>query len=96
MSNAMYKEGEEYVIGQIAMYTGNLFIVDDVAASYVPVGTNCINLRIDNDEGARLLPIIATRQNGKRYVLIPLDDAVDIPTELTETVQMETDSDDPE
>lgn len=93
MSNSMYKEGEEYVIGQIAMHTGNLFIVDDVAATYVPAGTNCVSLDVGSDAGTKLVPIVATRQGGKRYVLIPLDDAIEIPEEHTETVPMETDSD---
>lgn len=89
MREDIYKEGEEFVIAQIAMYTGNLFLVDDVAVRWIPEGTNFVSLNVEEDIGAKLVPIVATRQNGKRYILIPLDDAVDLPSELAERVEIE-------
>lgn len=92
MREDIYKEGEELVIAQIAMHTGNLFLVDDVAIQWLPEGTNAMSLNVEGEGSAKLVPIVATRQGGKRYILIPLDDAIDIPTELTETVEIEKDA----
>jgi len=91
MREDIYKEGEEFVIAQIAMYTGNLFLVDDAAVQWVPEGTNFISLDVEDNIGAKLVPVVATRQGGKRYILIPLDDAIDLPSELSERVVIEKD-----
>jgi hypothetical protein len=89
MTVDIYKEGEENVIAEIAMHTGNLLIVDDVALAGLPAGTNFVSLHVGSVQ-PQWVPVIATRQGGKRYILISIDDAMDMPTQLTEIVPIET------
>lgn len=84
----IFAEGKENIIGHVATDSGSLMIADGIVAAEVTAALGkqfTVDLSCDN---ARL-PIVATKQAGRRFLLIPIDAAEHIPPQGELTVEME-------
>jgi hypothetical protein len=74
--NELFQDGES-IIGYVTLNTGTLLITDGVWSDNLSVSAEeklSIDLGVDNIR----LPVIAAKQGGQRFLLIPLDRGVSV------------------
>lgn len=72
--NELFKDGES-IIGYVTLNTGTLLITDGVWSDNLSVSPE-EKLSIDLGMDSIRLPVIAAKQGGQRFLLIPLDRGV--------------------
>ena len=78
---------KEKVVGHVNIPSGSLLLADGVFENDLPLNTNhslTVDLKLDNVR----VPVYATMQNGRRFLLIPIDAAQPIEDE-NENVEVE-------
>ena len=78
MATDYFIEGKETEVGLVATDSGSLLIADGIAEQDLKTSLNK-RVVIDVQKDNTLLPVIATKQNGRRFLLIPLDAGEPIP-----------------
>ena len=79
---------KEVTLGYVQTHSGSLIIADGIIESEInlnPLSYISVDLNMDN----KAIPIVATRQGGRRYLLIPLENAITMEKESGETVTTE-------
>ena len=79
---------EQQVIGYINTHSGSVALLDGIVESelrFPPDSYVAIDVNLDK----RRIPVIATIQGGRRYLLLPLDAAEPIPAIGLEKVEVE-------
>jgi len=72
---AIFLEKKESIVGYITLNTGTLLLTDGVWVDNIKVSQE-EKLAIDLGTDRIKIPVIATKQNNRRFLLIPLDAAV--------------------
>jgi len=70
----IFAEGTENIVGHIVLNTGTLLLTDGVWIDNIKVSQE-EKLAIDLGTDRIRVPVIGTKQNGRRFLLIPLDAA---------------------
>ncbi len=90
----IFKESET-VIGYIETDSGSLLITDGIWDSIVNVNPRN-RVHVDLGVDRIRLPVIATKQNDRRFLLIPIDQAEPLADSSTDKVNVEEPSATPE
>ncbi len=90
----IFVEGKENIVGHLILNTGTLLMTDGVWVDNIKVSQE-EKLAIDLGTDRLSVPVIGTKQNGRRFLLIPIDAAEqkDVPgsdkVEVTDPVEEE-------
>ena len=78
----------ERTVGHFVTLSGSIVIADGIHADSLPGGAD---QRVVLDLGKEncKIPVIAARQHGHNFLLIPVDAAIALPERLEETVEIE-------
>jgi len=79
---------EQKVIGHVNTHSGSVAILDGIIESEIKFAPDSY-VAIDVNLDKKRIPVIATVQGGRRYLLLPLDAAEPIPPIGLETVETE-------
>ena len=88
MADEVVFTDQEQTIGHIETHTGSIIIAEGLLESELNLRSqDFVNLDLKLDH--KRVPIIATKQGGRRYLLIPLDAATPIANNSKEIVTVE-------
>ncbi len=79
---------EQKVIGYVETHSGSIALLDGIVEAEIKFAPNTY-VAVDVDLEKKRIPVIATIQSGRRYLLLPLDAAESIPTIGMEKVDTE-------
>ncbi len=79
---------EQKIIGYVNTHSGSVAIIDGVIESEIKFAPNSY-VAVDVNLDKKRIPVIATIQGGRRYLLLPLDAAESIPAIGMEKVDTE-------
>ena len=79
---------EQQVIGHVNTHSGSVALIDGIVESELKFTPNSY-VAIDVNLDKKRIPVIATIQGGRRYLLLPLDAAEPIPAIGLEKVDTE-------
>ncbi len=79
---------EQKVIGYVNTHSGSVVVIDGVIESEIRFAPNSY-VAVDVNLDKKRIPVIATVQGGRRYLLLPLDAAEAIPGIGMERVETE-------
>jgi hypothetical protein len=79
---------EEQIVGYVETHSGSLLIADGIVESEIRISSKSI-VSLDLGMDKKRLPIVATRQGGRRYLLIPLEAAEPLENASGDTVTTE-------
>lgn len=71
----IFAEGKECIVGKLILESGTLLLTDGVWTDNIRV-TPEEKLAIDLGTDRLEVPILGTKQNGRRFLLIPIDASV--------------------
>ncbi len=83
----MFTEAQN-VVGYIETHSGSIVMADGIVESDIALSPKAI-VSLDLKLDRKRIPVVATIQGGRRYLLIPLDLAEDIPNPSPDTVDTE-------
>ena len=76
------------IIGHITVYSGVLLLTDGVTAQQLPVPQEQ-RVIFDTEKENIKVPVIASQQGGRRFLIIPLDDVEDIAPAQGQVVEVQ-------
>lgn len=79
---------KQQVIGYVETHSGSIALLDGIIESELKMSPDTF-VAVDVNLDRKRIPVIATRQGGRRYLLLALDAAEDIPPVGDETVETE-------
>ena len=79
---------KQEVIGYVETHSGSVALLDGVIESELKMSPGTF-VAVDVNLDRKRIPVIATKQGGRRYLLLALDAAEDIPPVGSETVEIE-------
>ena len=79
---------EQKVIGYVSTHSGSVAILDGIVEAEIKFAPNTY-VAVDVALEKKRIPVIATIQSGRRYLLLPLDAAESIPGAGIEKVMTE-------
>jgi hypothetical protein len=79
---------KEQIVGYVELHSGSIILVDGIVEPDINLSQRSY-VSLDLGLDRKRVPIVATQQGGRRYLLIPLEAATPIENPAGETVQTE-------